>query len=355
LCQDDVRELNGYLAAKPEVSRHNERQAGTNKFVARKNKDRINPITLSYLAKAWGVGSNDPLNVLKRQAELGKPKQDPVPSVTQTSVIESLEAAKVRYTAKSLFMEHRVRERKKEENGLVLLVVDESSSSSNIRANQQYVFREEAKAEWVMLSLEEKNYWELQAQGKAARQPQIRDDIIENKRANPFKSYEQLCYDIDSWATVTTIQGWFTKQGARMMYAERALPLLTSVERAKHVTFCRRLCNNWGLAAAEQQKILWIHYDEKWFYSWISRQAANTCELLGLEKSHTYHYDKCHIDKVMAVAFTAFAFDSNRIEDGGKGVKLGLYRVQESRAAKKLVKKNRRDEEWTIRWRHRSR
>jgi hypothetical protein len=46
----------------------------------------------------------------------------------------------------------------------------------------------------------------------------------------------------------------------------------------------------------------------------------------------------CHIDKVMAVAFTAFAFDES-IEDGGKGVKLGLYRVQEARAAKKLVKR----------------
>jgi hypothetical protein len=91
------------------------------------------------------------------------------------------------------------------------------------------------------------------------------------------------------------------------------------------------------------QKILWIHYDEKWFYSWVSRQAANICELLGLEKTHTYLYDMCHIDKVMAVAFTAFAFDES-IEDGGRGVKLGFYRVQEARAARKLVKKNRRDE-----------
>jgi hypothetical protein len=191
-----------------------------------------------------------------------------------------------------------------------------------------------------MLSQEAKDYWESQAQSKAARQPQIRDDIIENNRANPSKSYGQLAIDIDSWASVAAIQTWYKKQGAGMMYSERALPFLTSVERAKHVTFCRHLRNNWGLA---EQKILWIHYDEKWFYSWVSRQAANICELLGLEKTHTYHYDKCHIDKVMAVAFTAFAFDQS-IEDGGKGIKLGFYRVQEARVAKKLVKKNRRDE-----------
>lgn len=175
---------------------------------------------------------------------------------------------------------------------------------------------------------------------KAARQPQIRDDIIENMRANPSKSYEKLAADIDAWASPTAIQQWFVRHGAGMMYAQRALPLLTSVERAKHVTLCRHLRNNWGLS---QQKILWIHYDEKWFNSWVSRVAAKTCELLGLEKTHTYFYDKCHIDKVMAVAFTAFDFDKS-IEDGGKGVKLGLYRVQGASLAKKLVKKNRRDE-----------
>jgi hypothetical protein len=35
---------------------------------------------------------------------------------------------------------------------------------------------------------------------------------------------------------------------------------------------------------------------------------------------------------VMAVAFTAYAFDSN-VENGGNGVKFGLYRVQAARFA----------------------
>ena len=48
---------------------------------------------------------------------------------------------------------------------------------------------------------------------------------------------------------------------------------------------------------------------------------------------HTYLYNKCHINKVMAVvAFTAYAFDSN-VENGGNDVKLGLYRVQAARVA----------------------
>ena len=56
------------------------------------------------------------------------------------------------------------------------------------------------------------------------------------------------------------------------------------------------------------------------------------CEILGLEKTHSYLYHEHHINKVMAVAFTAYAFDSN-VENGGNGVKLGLYRVQAARVA----------------------
>ena len=51
----------------------------------------------------------------------------------------------------------------------------------------------------------------------------------------------------------------------------------------------------------------------------------------------------CHINKVMAVAFTAFAFDSS-VENGGHGVKIGLYRVQAARVAQRDVRESRLDE-----------
>jgi hypothetical protein len=67
------------------------------------------------------------------------------------------------------------------------------------------------------------------------------------------------------------------------------------------------------------------------------------CEVLGIEKTHTYLYHKCHINKVMAVAFTAYAFDST-VENGGHGVKIGLYRVQAARVAQRDVRESRLDE-----------
>ena len=67
------------------------------------------------------------------------------------------------------------------------------------------------------------------------------------------------------------------------------------------------------------------------------------CEVLGIEKSHTYLYHKCHINKVVAVALTAIAFDSS-VENGGHGVKTGLYCVQAARVAQHDVRESQIDE-----------
>ena len=71
--------------------------------------------------------------------------------------------------------------------------------------------------------------------------------------------------------------------------------------------------------------------------------------LLGLNKTHTYLYHRGHIDKVMAVALTGFAFDGN-MENGGVGVKVGIYRVQGARISKKTVREIFRDGEGKIKY-----
>jgi hypothetical protein len=67
---------------------------------------------------------------------------------------------------------------------------------------------------------------------KPARQPQIRDNSIESLRRNPSKSFEKVAADIDCWASGSTIQRWFARHGG-VMYAQRALPLLTAVQRER--------------------------------------------------------------------------------------------------------------------------
>ena len=74
------------------------------------------------------------------------------------------------------------------------------------------------------------------------------------------------------------------------------------------------------------------------------RPRAACRQALGLEKNLHFLYHKCHVDKVMAVAVTGFAFDKS-VENGGEGVKIGFFRVQGARIAKRQQKASRRDED----------
>ena len=324
--REDAKELQGLLSILSNT--HESRGRGG---LYKKRKSNYNPVSMKYLAKAWGVGKNFPTTLLKQQPPASSaPSPSTLPAVN-LPVIDSKAAAKVKYTAKNMFISHRVRVRKAEE---------EVYAYDNGKNNMAHVFREEAKAEWLSLPAADKVYWESRSRSQITRQEHIADNIIEAMRANPSKSFEQIASDIGNWCSASTIQKWIASKQGYTTYAQRTLPLLTKKQKEKHVTFSKKLRRNWDLPA---QKILWIHYDEKWFFGWVNRCNAKMCEILGIERTHTYIYHKGHVEKVMAVAFTAYAFDGN-VENGGDGIKLGLYRVQAARIAKRDVRESRRDE-----------
>lgn len=338
LLVEDARELKGYLAVAH--NKHNKRGLGG---LFKKAKGKYNPISMKYLAAAWDVGLNTATNLLKkRAAERASPNNEPKPdSPVHLSVIDSLEAAKAKYTPKSLYISSRIRERSEQDE----VFAYDSGSAERIN-----FYREEAKAEWVGITHREPEvvaYWEMQVRSKLERQPFIRDQIIESLRENPAKSFDKVSEDIGHWCSSTTIQRWISSHSGYATYAERALPLLSTAQKAKHVQFSKHLLNNWGLP--RDQKILWVNYDEKWFMGWVSRCNAKMCEILGLDKSHTYLKHKCHINKVMVAAFTAYAFKGNP-ENGGDGVKIGIFRVQGARIAKKDVRESRRDEDGKLKY-----
>ena len=70
LCRD-VRELNGYLAAKPEVNHHNERHAETNKFVAREKK-RGQSYHVLVSIQGLGCWKELPFISIETTSEIGK-------------------------------------------------------------------------------------------------------------------------------------------------------------------------------------------------------------------------------------------------------------------------------------------
>jgi hypothetical protein len=66
-------------------------------------------------------------------------------------------------------------------------------------------------------------------------------------------------------------------------------------------------------------KHLWIHYDEKWFYGFVTQSDAKKCPELGLKKEVHAIYHPNHISKVMAEVFTGYTMDDH-VEYGGRRI-----------------------------------
>ena len=93
----------------------------------------------------------------------------------------------------------------------------------------------------------------------------------------------------------------------------------------------------YGLTSS-RQPILDIHFDEKWFKGHVSRKNHKQCiELNIVETTATETKHKNHIPKVMVVAVTAYAFE-NGFEGGGDGLKIGCYRAQGVKMARRTVR-----------------
>ena len=90
-------------------------------------KGKSNPCTiLSYLIKAWGVCRNVPLSNIKKGQQVKAVTTEPNPS--QWGVIDSLEAAKLHFSARNLFIAHCVEEHAKGEKVFVFAYVTKSQA-----------------------------------------------------------------------------------------------------------------------------------------------------------------------------------------------------------------------------------
>jgi hypothetical protein len=289
-----------------------------------KKRSRVhNPLSKSYLAFAWGVGKNYGADLVNGRARpLPGVKAARKPNSVNLCVIDSQEAATLRYTAEFLFVQDYVRQKSKANN---------QYAYEDTRAMEKS-WREEAKARWSRMSEVKKRVWYKEQRDHDERQPLVRDQIIESLQANGAKSYRAVAEDIGYWCCASTIQKWLSSQDTYCKYVQRNLPLLSSRQMDKHVVFAKLILNNWNLPRGWY---LWMHFDEKWFWGLVLRAYAKACEMLGLDKQDFYAHHKSHIDKVMAVAIVGYAFNTN-VENGGRGLKIGLFRCQGARIAKKL-------------------
>ena len=110
------------------------------------------------------------------------------------------------------------------------------------------------------------------------------------------------------------------------------------------VIYAKLTLNNWGLGKG---KYLWVHWDEVWVGGMRVSSLAKMCEALGLKKGKLMARHKSHIPQVMYIGFIAYAFEDNP-ENGGKCLKLGVYRCQAAKINQKTQMETRHGEDGTI-------
>ena len=204
----------------------------------------------------------------------------------------------------------------------------------------------EARRKWDTVDEGTKVRWESAARSPLKKTEVHQEDHCRGIVSGPTLSWNKVAAmtgdDIigHQWCSGSTIRRWVVHLGTYKVYAERILPYLTEEQKGKCFSFAERLLANHHLGNG---KYILVHYDEKWFWSVVLRSRAKSCKEIGLDKKAFRLYHKNHIDKVMAVVVTGYAFENN-IENGGTGLKLGFYRAQAVKRAQKMQRESRRDE-----------
>ena len=323
----DIIELRGIISCLGQkYTQQNQKRSKQGTFATQK----VDPLTWSYLSYAWNVDRKTITNWrVHGQPNFGDRGKD----IDNTlSIIDCYETAKMKFNPRELFLQEHIK----------TTIIHQEQMEEEVQKDARYIAQEEGKAIWV--TLQNKDKWICLSNSKLAQQPQIRDTIIQIMRKNPTKSFDKVAADIGEWCSGRSIARWFKQYEQSSYYVERVLPLLTEPQMKKQVAFCKHLLNYWGLP---RQKYLWIHYDEKWFWGFVARCNAKRCAVLGLDENIYFAYHKNHINKVMLIAFVAYAFDGE-FENGGDGIKLGLFRCQAAKIAKKQVRESRRTEDGRI-------
>jgi hypothetical protein len=159
-----------------------------------------------------------------------------------------------------------------------------------------------------------------------ARQPFIEEELLDALKNNVCTSYRQLSKHINGWCAAATVETWLKSHPDFHLYAKNIKPGLTEENRAKQVSFSKRVHNMWGLDVALHPKILlWIMCDEKWFSGLVPRTNAKACAELGIGKESYSAHHKKHIAKVMVHCTVGFCFNGN-VEYGGDGFLIGAHR-----------------------------
>ena len=182
------------------------------------------------------------------------------------------------------------------------------------------------------LGEDDKKAWGAKARERASKQVTAREEIVRLLKKNGAYSFQMLANEL-KFCGKEAVRRWFHSFPTSEVYPERVIPLISKEQQSKHLQFARHFTNRWGL---REQKILLVHYDEKWFWGLVLRRNAKACEELGVSRQDFKAYHKSHINKVMGIAAVGAAFNGS-LNNGCEGVKIAFTRAQVSKIAQRRV------------------
>jgi hypothetical protein len=154
-----------------------------------------------------------------------------VKKIKGLSVIEDIAYAQATYTATYLFTSDYVKRTKQ------ATYHDRWPSNEQVREWKARVARA-----WKYATKAQREAWDKKAREHDNQQPLIAERVIQLLQTNASKSYGAVSLDIvGEWCSATTIQAWLASFKSYSVYVERVLPLLSIVQREKHVRFSKLL------------------------------------------------------------------------------------------------------------------
>lgn len=223
----DVSQLKSYRATKPTSARDVHNMKHTSGIP--------NAFSLAYLNWSWGVGEAyhrylsfqqrkvRPEGKKLRTTKNNKLKVAPANKSghysCNTCVITNREAARKRFSARAMFYSFRVQELAEAKamgrpKQLVPTRPRDFSDSMQNRSplvngcSRSKELMDEARADWEVLSDEDKLFWEQEEKKHDARQPEIVKILEKALARDPKRSAKKLSEDIGFWCGKTTIGKW---------------------------------------------------------------------------------------------------------------------------------------------------
>lgn len=189
----DLAELRGFLAASSSSTAVNLSKSQKRSILDQSDHSVLHPVSIRYLNHAWGVHR-------KYHNDL-QDKLQANPAATETNTafasctIECRQAARMRYTPKKLFLNHRVHE----------LTQKSLPQHQKATKEQQRLFQKAAAQEWDTTTQQQ---WKQAAVQHDLEWPTIEPTLVSKLRHDPRRPTALLVQDIGGWCGRTTVAKW---------------------------------------------------------------------------------------------------------------------------------------------------